>query len=166
MILFFAHDTQASLPVNARQDKPNNSKLLCLTANPSTPSAVPKDFSSPSQHFLGHCLGTYLLFSLAQTSCPCVLWAIPSTGTRLQLCPAVLQHPAGEASQPARNHPFWNSFLHCLPPNHPPCRILSFQPCLLGVSSSAVSQLENYMWEPHTQGHNRLEFPHPQPVII
>lgn len=66
MILFFAHDTQASLPVNAWQDKPNNSKPLCLTASPSTPSAVPKEFSSPSQHFLGHCLGTYLLFSLCQ----------------------------------------------------------------------------------------------------
>lgn len=44
MTTFFAHDTQTSLPVNAWQDKPTSSKPLCLTASPSIPSAVPKDF--------------------------------------------------------------------------------------------------------------------------
>lgn len=49
MTTFSAHHTQASLPPNAWQDKPTNSRALCLTASPLISSAVPKDFIS---HFL------------------------------------------------------------------------------------------------------------------
>lgn len=156
-------------------------RLLCLlmhgrtnqpTANPCVLLTAPQvlllsqrisfPISSPSQHILGHCLGTYLLnrtnlaTTLSETSCPWVLLALPSTGTRLQLCPAVLQHPTGGA----RHHPFWNFFLHCLPSNHTPFHILSFLPSRKALPVRG----ELFCCFPAGKLHVGTSYPQPQPV--
>lgn len=161
-------------------------RLLCLlmhgrtnqpTANPCVSLPAPQflllsqmisfPISPASQHILGHCLGTYLLNStdlattLSETSCPRVLLVLPSTGTGVQLCPAVLQQPTGEARQPEIIPfviPSFTVWLHTIPHFKSQVSCSPEKPCLLGVSSSAASQLENYVWEPHIHSQNLLEF--------
>lgn len=146
-------------------------RLLCLlmhdrtsqpTANPCVSLPAPQvlllsqrisfPISSPSQNILGQCLDTHLLnrtnlaTTLSETSRPCVLLVLPSTGTRLQLCPAVLQHPTGEASQQEIIPSEISSFTVCLPTMSHFIFHVSYhpeEPCLLRASSSVVSQLEN-----------------------
>lgn len=47
MTIFLAHDTKASLPVRAWQDRPTNSKPLCLAASPSRSFCCPKGLNFP-----------------------------------------------------------------------------------------------------------------------
>lgn len=134
MTTSIAHDTQASLPDNAWQDKPTNSKPLCLAASSSIPSTVPNDFIShlsckpthlgtlfghlpAEQHWPGHHIVRDQL-----STCALSPPFHRQRGAAVPSC-ALATH---RRSQIARNHPFCNSFLHCLTSYHTPFQISSF----------------------------------------
>lgn len=149
----------------------NQQQTLVSRCQPLSSFCCPKGFHFPSPLQANTSRGTVW----ALTSWTGLTWPPHSVRDQLSMCalslplhrhqaaavPSCVTAPHGR-SQTARNHPFWNSFLHCLPSNHTPFHILSFLPSRKALPFRGML----FCCFPAGKLHVGTSHPQPEPVRI